>query len=75
MTNTRSSVLRVGLRVVLAVAATIPAAVALLPIAAADAAWAVGIAGVFIVVLTALQNALEDSGRVPTLWKDTTDAA
>lgn len=75
MTNTRSSVLRVGFRVVLAVAATIPAAVALLPIAAADAAWAVGIAGVFIVVLTALQNALEDSGRVPTLWKDTPDAA
>jgi len=74
MKNTRSSVLRVSLRVVLAVAATIPAAAALLPIAAADAAWAVGLAGVLIVVLTAVQNALEDSGRVPTLWKDKPDA-
>lgn len=74
MTNTRSSVLRVGLRTLIAVLASVPAAVALLPIDAADALWAAGIAGAVVIVLTAAQNALEDAGRVPALWKDNSDA-
>lgn len=52
-------VLRTVAQVVLALAGAIPAAIALLPIPASVAAWAVGIAGATVILVTALQNALE----------------
>lgn len=57
--NAPRRLLRTVLQVAVAVAAAIPAAVALLPIPADVAAWAVGIGGVVVLVVTAVQNAVE----------------
>lgn len=62
-----SRILRTIAQVIVAVAAAIPAAIALLPVDADVAAWCVGIAGAIVIIVTAAQNALEAKGVVPTL--------
>jgi hypothetical protein len=53
-------VLRTVLQVLVGVAAAVPSAVALLPLSAAEAAWPIGIAGVFVIIASAVQNGLDD---------------
>lgn len=65
--NKTSAVVRTIVQVLLAVAVAIPAAVALLPVSAAVSAGVVGVAGALVVVVTAVQNALEAKGAIPTL--------
>jgi hypothetical protein len=54
-------------QVVVAVCAAIPAAVALLDLSAEQAAKISGIAGATVILVTAIQNALEAKGLVPTM--------
>lgn len=53
-------VVRTVLQTIIAVCAAVPAAVALLPLDPAEAAWPVGIAGAAVIVVSAIQNGLED---------------
>jgi hypothetical protein len=43
----------------LAVGAAIPAAIALLPLDAEEAAWCIGIAGAFTIIVSAIHNAID----------------
>jgi len=58
---------RTVLQVVVSVCVAVPAAVVLLPISAAVAVWAVGIAGATVIVVSAVQNGLEGRGTIGTL--------
>lgn len=58
-------VLRTVVQVLIAVAVAVPSAVALLDIDKALAAKIVGVAGALVIVVTALQNALEANGVLP----------
>ncbi len=62
-----SRVLRTVGQVLVAVAAAVPAAVALLDISAARSAQVVGICGATVVIVTAVQNALEAKGTIGTV--------
>lgn len=51
---------RTVLQTIVAVCAAVPAAVALLPLDPAEAAWPVGIAGAGVILVSAIQNGLDD---------------
>mgnify|MGYP001470691563 CR=1 FL=1 len=70
MTPITRPVLRTFVQVLVAVCGALPAAVALLPVSAADTEWVLGIAGALVVIVTAVQNALEARGVIPTLGGD-----
>lgn len=53
-------VTRTVLQVVIAVCAAVPAAVALLPLDPDQVAWPIGLAGAGVILVSALQNGLED---------------
>jgi len=55
----KTRVLRTICQVMLAVGAAIPAAIALLPLNAEDAAWCIGIAGAFTIIVSAIHNAID----------------
>jgi hypothetical protein len=65
-------VIRTTLQVLLAVLVAVPAAVAALEAAGlqVNGAVLVGIAGAAVVIVSAVQNALEDSGALPPYRKD-----
>jgi len=53
--------IRTVLQTCLAVCAALPAAVVLLPLDADQVAWPIGIAGALVIVVSALQNGLEET--------------
>lgn len=65
--RTARHTLRTVLQVLVALAGAIPATAAAFDVAAADVAKVMAVLGLAVVVVTAVQNALEQTGTLPTL--------